>query len=165
MFGSYDKAVSPNYLDFHKGEMLHDSITAKVTFDVFQSCLIDYDVLYHDKGGIPLVSSQLAEVLKKIARERVQFIRTTVACRDGDSDGFWSLNIVGFSEIIDLGNSDYFCLPGTSKPIGFHRMSTRIGSLDGLEIGRDRNFPPAIFVTSSLAEVLMKSSGNKLRFD
>ena len=165
MFGRYDEATSPYYLDFYKGKLLDDCITVKVTFGVLRSRLNDYDVLYHDKVSIPMVSSRIAAVLRRMVGDKVQLIKTTVECVDGNAEGFWSLNIVGISDITDLGHTDYVCLPGTNKPVVFHDTSVRSGSLDGLEIGRDRNFPPSIFVTSSLAAELKKNSGNMLRFD
>lgn len=118
MIGDYDVDYSPHYIEFLKGCKMNELSSVVVNFEVSASQLKKYDVLYHDKGGIPLVSESIAKVLYDMAGEKVQFVKTCVICKDEQIYNFLSLNVIGIYDIIDPFKSGYVYAEG--QKVQFH---------------------------------------------
>lgn len=125
LIGEYERGDSPNRFDLKAGARLPDT-WGRATFEFggARGDLLKYDDLANN-ALVPLVSDRLAALLVRNCPDLVQLFPADIRAVDGELSGYWVLNVTCVGEAIDLEQSEYGCIAGTSHPLRFSKLVFR----------------------------------------
>lgn len=162
--GKYRRENIFPYTEMMEGREVNNDILAQIEFECDIEELVSNDVIYLNRGRLPIVSNRISALLSDYVGNSIQPIKTIINCADGVVLDYVIINVVGIYEILDMRKSIYETFSGTVFPSRFSKVSIAENSLETACIGRDLNVRSHIFLTNDLSVFLQNVSRNKLVF-
>lgn len=154
LVGELDRESTPDRFVFLRGESAKD----RLGFPTFKCPvpshnLARFDVLPNN-AMVPVVSSRLAELLRQQCPDDVEFIPTKIVCVDRDVTDYVLVNIVALIGGIDLTESRYVCITGTTKIRKVLRLVSIPGALGAHGLARDSYYGRYVWASADLRSYL-----------
>ena len=113
---------------------------------------------HHDlpnNAMVPLVSTEIADVLTRVCPDDVQLIPVTVFTSDGTLHDRVVLVATKTIDILDRDASEFTCMTNTDLVMSYQKLVYRSGVLGKSNLARDADFHSHLLVGEKLAEQLL----------
>jgi len=152
VLGCYDYDKSPDRFIFTEGKPI-DRLAAFpiLRFTASRSRLITYDVLPNN-SGIPLVSPQVASLLKALCPKDIQLIPAQIEAGDFAIHDYSLLNVLTKISGMDHSLSSFVLVPGTHCITSIERLRYADGAMGNHDLAREREYSPFLWVSDRIAK-------------
>lgn len=134
-----------------------------VTFGLKARRLRDYDVLAVAHLP-PLVGGRSAAILEREAPTDVQLIPADVRAADGPIGPYWVVNAIRSVQAIDYERSLIHRIgEGEAMTMDFRRLALRPEAMGDVQVARDSDYLPFLYVARPLAQALTAARLRGLR--
>lgn len=161
--GEYDRTCSPDRFLFLRGRPLDYLPPATIRFNIRAARVRKFDCLPHS-GMIPLIGERLASVLLRVCPHEVQLFPAVVCATDAKLTGYCLLNATREVAGVDYEESSFVPIPGTDAVMKFNRLRHRAEAFDGIHIAREHDYNSYLWVSTPLAEELLRTDCTGLHF-